>query len=97
MNINVPAWARDHFWEEPPPGHHEFWSFRFPPPCQAGDPLNFKFDGVTVATAIVSFVEQPGQSKCAGSGRFENGYKVYWTPASFKDVRNAAKPEGLFK
>jgi hypothetical protein len=88
MNVNVPAWAQDHFWEEPPPGSWEFWSFgRFKPPCKVGDPLTFRFDGITVASAVVARIEPPGQSKCEGSGRFGNGWKVYWTPDSFKDLR----------
>jgi hypothetical protein len=97
MNINVPAWARDHFWEEPPLGHEEFWSFRFPPPCAAGDTLFFKFDGVTVASAVVSRVERPGLTKCAGTGRFGNGHKVYWHPSSFRDLRQTAETGGLYR
>jgi hypothetical protein len=96
MNINIPDFARDHFWEEPPAGHEEFWSFRFPPPCKAGDPLAFKFDGVIVATATVSRVEQPGLTKCAGTGRFGGGFKVYWSPESFRDVRRKQPATGLF-
>lgn len=98
MNINVPTWARDHFWEEPPPGYEEFWSFRFPPPCKVGDELTFHIDGKPVATAVVSRIEAPGVSKCAGSGRFSNGHKVYWHRSSFRDLRQTAKAEtgGLF-
>jgi hypothetical protein len=88
VNINVPAFARDHFWEEPPPGHHEFWSFRFPPPCKEGDPLTFKFDGKPVACAVVSHIERPGASECEGTGRFRSGWKVFWSPESFIDLRD---------
>lgn len=87
MNINVPPQARDHFWEEPPPGSHEFWSFRFPPPCKVGDELVFRFDGVIVAKAICLRIEKPGRSVCDGTGRFGNGHKVYWAPESFCDCR----------
>lgn len=89
MNINVPEFARDHFWEEPPPGHQEFWSFRFPPPCKVGDTLNFRFDGLIVAHATVERIEAPGQSKCAGTGRFERGWKVFWLPETFRETANA--------
>ena len=89
MNINVPAWARDHFWEEPPLGSQEFWSFRFPPPCKPGDPLYFRFDGIIVAEAIVDRVEAPGRSECEGTGRFKAGWKVFWTQESFVDLRTA--------
>jgi hypothetical protein len=87
MNINVPEWAREHFWEEPPAGSTEFWSFRFPPPCKVGDRLFFRFDGVVVAEAVVSFIEKPGQSECEATGRFRSGWKVFWTPESFVDRR----------
>jgi len=87
MNINVPEFARDHFWEEPPEGFHEFWSFRFPPPCKVGDPLIFRFDKAAVASAIVDRIETPGLSECDGTGRFGKGHKVFWSPDSFVDLR----------
>jgi hypothetical protein len=87
MNINVPVWARDHFWEEPPPGHDEFWSFRFRPPCAPDDRLVFRFDGKPVAEAVVTRIEPPGQSECAGTGRFGSGWKVFWHPGTFVKLR----------
>jgi len=87
MKINVPEAARDHFWEEPPPDTIEFWSFRFPPPCKVGDPLLFCFDKQVVATAVVDHFERPGQSKCEATGRFGGGWKVFWMPESFRDLR----------
>lgn len=90
MNINVPQFARDHFWEEPPPDSMEFWSFRFPPPCKAGDRLVFRFDGKPVAEAIVHHVEGPGKSRCDSTGKFGNGHKVFWTQDSFRDIRHPA-------
>lgn len=96
MNINVPAWARGEFWDEPPEGAWEFWSFRFPPPCKVGDPITFRFDGVTVATAVVAAIEKPGQSRCEHSGRFGSGWKVFWNPADFKDLRRTPTAGGLF-
>ena len=95
MNINVPPQARDHFWEEPPPGSHEFWSFRFPPPCKVGDRLVFRFDGVMVAEAVCSRIEAPGESECESTGRFRRGYKVYWNPASFRDRRQVNITDGM--
>lgn len=91
MNVNVPQWARGHFWEEPPKGSWEFWSFRFKPPCNIGDELIFKFDGVPVAKATVARVERPGQSSCEATGRFLNGWKVFWKPETFIDLRNGPK------
>lgn len=89
MNINVKPEHRDHFWDEPPDGFVEFWSFgRWKPPCKAGDPLIFRFDGAMVARAVCHVVEPPGQSKCAHSGRHANGWKVYWLPETFIDMRS---------
>lgn len=89
MNINVPESARSHFWEEPPAGSWEFWSFRFPPPCKVGDPLHFRFDGKLVASAVVAKIEAPGKTRCEGTGRFGSGHKVFWSPESFRDLRTA--------
>lgn len=83
MNINVPESARSNFWDEPPPGSWEFWSFRFRPPCQEGDPLVFNFDKVPVARAVVAKIEKPGLTACEHSGRFRSGWKVFWNPESF--------------
>lgn len=87
MNINVPVQARAHFWEEPPPGSQEFWSFRFPPPCKPGDRLAFRFDGQIMAEAVCDRIEAPGLSECEGTGRFRGGYKVVWNPETFRDLR----------
>ncbi|MHC4617257.1 MAG: hypothetical protein ACYTEQ_05840 [Planctomycetota bacterium] len=87
MRINVPPSAREHFWEEPPVGHAEFWAFRFKPKCEPGDKLEFYFDGKKVAEARVCNIEPPGQSQCAGTGRFRNRWKVYWLPETFVDLR----------
>ena len=86
MNINVPKWARAHFWDEPPEGDTEFWAFRFKPPCQPGDELVFRFDGVSVARAVCSVIQPPSVSACDSTGRFGDRWKVFWTPASFEDV-----------
>lgn len=85
MNINVPEWAEAEFWDEPPEGSWEFWSFRFAPPCKVGDPLVFRMRGVVVARAVVAAIEGPGVSKCDHSGRFLAGHKVFWDPADFKE------------
>lgn len=87
MNINVPDQAIEHFWEEPPPGSWEFWSFRFPPPCKVGDPMTFRFHGAVIARATVAKIEKPGVSECDSTGRFRGGWKVFWSPDSFVDVR----------
>lgn len=88
MNINVPKWAEEHFWDEPPKGDWEFWAFRFRPPCEVGEILYFRFDKKKiVARAKVAWIEPPGQSKCEHSGEYKNHWKVFWQPESFVDMR----------
>jgi len=87
MNINIPEWAREHFWEEPPDGHWEFWAFRFKPRCEVGEELLFRFDGKPVAKAVCAKIEPPGVSECESTRRFLNRWKVYWSPETFKDLR----------
>lgn len=88
MNINVQPEARDHFWEQEPVGTtHEFWSFRFKPPCKQGDDLFFRFNGIAVAKAICDYIEPPGQSVCSTTGKFLRGWKVFWKCETFKDLR----------
>ena len=94
MNINVPEFAISHFWEEPPAGSWEFWAFRFPAPCKVGDVLNFRYRGTVIARAVCALVEAPGKSKCEGTGRFGGGYKVFWTPESFEDLRSPSRRTG---
>lgn len=86
MNINVPQWAEDHFWDEPPEGACEFWAFRFPPPCKVGDPLVFKMRGVVVARAVCYEIELPGVSRCSHTGAFGPTYKVFWKPETFVEI-----------
>jgi len=87
MNINVPDWAMEHFWEESPDGAWEFWSFRFPPPCKVGDELVFRQNKKPIARATVAMIEKPGQSSCERTGKFKGGWKVFWSPDSFQDLR----------
>jgi len=92
LNINVPEFARAHFWEKPPPGSAEFWGFRWPPPCKPGDRLVFRFDGVPVAEAVVHCVVAPGESRCERTGKFNTTHNVFWRPETFVDLRG--KPAG---
>lgn len=90
MNINIPDEAMDHFWEEPPAGSMEFWSFRFPPPCKVGDELIFRHKKEAIAKGVVWRIERPGQSSCEKTGKFRRGWKVFWRPESFEDLRPPA-------
>jgi hypothetical protein len=87
LNINVPVYAREHFWVEPEEGSVEFWAFRFQPKCNPGDKINFMMDGKVVAEAEVAWIELPGKSSCDSTGRFKSRWKVFWYPDSFKDRR----------
>jgi hypothetical protein len=91
VNINVPRWARSHFWEEPPPGHHEFWAFSRRPRCKEGDEIIFRFDGQPVAKAVVAKIEPPGLTEGMGKYRFRTRWKVFWDPDSFVDLRDQTK------
>jgi len=95
MKINVPDWAREHFWEEPPEGSMEFWAFRFMPPCKIGDVIEFCFDRQLVARAVVGHIEAPSLSACDSTGRFRHRWKVFWSQESFEDLREPARPEKL--
>ncbi|MDD5327460.1 MAG: hypothetical protein PHY02_06555 [Phycisphaerae bacterium] len=87
MRINVPKFAQAHFWDEPPAGVVEFWAFRYKPPCEKGDLLEFYFGGTKVAEATVAMVEARGFSQCEHSGKYKNSWKVFWLQESFKDLR----------
>jgi hypothetical protein len=87
MNINVPTEAREHFWEDPPEGAWEFWSFRFKPPVDIGEKLFFRFDRQIVAQAVCAKIEPPGKSSCESTGKYRHGWKVFWLPDSFIDMR----------
>jgi hypothetical protein len=100
VNINISTGSYDHFWEEPPLGHMEFWAFRFKPSCQMGEEIIFRFKGQVIAKAKVAFIEGPGHSRCAGTGNFERHWKVFWHPDTFVDLRQrlltSASPGPLF-
>jgi|CXWL01.1.fsa_nt_gi hypothetical protein len=49
--------------------------------------LIFRFNGKPVAQAIVARIERPGESSCETTGRFRMGWKVFWEPESFVDLR----------
>ena len=94
MNINIPDWAIEHFWEEPPKGNWEFWAFRFKPKCQIGDKINFHYQKNLVAQAIVNYIEPPGNSECENTARFKNRWKVFWLPETFIDLRGEGNNHG---
>lgn len=86
MNITVTDEALSHFWDEPPQGNWEFWSFRWKPKAQLGDKIYFLHNKTMIATAVIAKIEAPGQSKCELTGKHERGWKVFWTPESFEEL-----------
>jgi len=86
MKITVPPQEFDHFWEDPPPGHDEFWAFRWPVRAKVGDQILFHMNKKPVAEAVISRIEKPGESECERTGRFKNMWKVFWKPESFKKI-----------
>ena len=87
MKINVPETAIEHFWEEPPEEDWEFWAFVWPVKAKVGDTIYFYYNKQLIATAVIALIEPPGISKCESTGRYNNRWKVFWTPESFKDLR----------
>lgn len=87
LKIQVPMWAREHFWDESPAGHIEFWAFRKKPDCQPGERICFYFDQKLVAQAKVHLIEPPSISRCKKTGKFLRRWKVFWKPENFQDLR----------
>lgn len=89
MNVTVSEDVLSHFWEEPPPGHREFWKFRFPPPCKINDVLWFRLHNRVIASAIVlEIVHRPKSYTDDRGATFGPGWYVYWHPQTFVDRRN---------
>jgi 2'-5' RNA ligase/8-oxo-dGTP pyrophosphatase MutT (NUDIX family) len=84
FTIEVPSFARDHFFEDSG-GKEEFWAFKDRPLCLHGEQVVFTFDRYPVAEAVALRVEEPGKTKCDATGLYGDHYKVFWTPASFKE------------
>ena len=87
--IEVPKASREHFWDEPPEGNLEFWAFKDRPRAFYNQKIIFKFDGQPVAEAKVLKIEDPGQSKCDSTGKYEKHWKVFWSPKEFKKYKTA--------
>lgn len=94
MNINIPPDSQQWLFQnhDRSEGSGAIWSFRWPPPCEIGDTLNFRFEGEIVATAIVDDIIPPGV--CDGFAhhgkRYLQGHKVVWMWETFRDVREKA-------
>lgn len=90
MNINIAPDSED--WLFAPRGDDQacLWSLgRYPPPCEIGDTIIFRFDGAPVARAVVDQILKPGEhdTVCHNGKRFLRGYKVVWLQTSFEDMR----------
>lgn len=91
--IEVPREARSHFWEEPPEGNLEFWAFKQRPRCFYNQKIVFTFDRQPVAEARVLRIEDPGNSKCEQTGKYEKHHKVFWNPREFKKYKTASNDD----
>jgi hypothetical protein len=93
MNINIPPDSQQWLFALRGSDMACLWSFRWPPPCQLGDPLFFRFDGRIVARARVRQILPPGEHDtfCHNGRRYLTGHKVVWHQDDFEDLRN--KPE----
>jgi hypothetical protein len=88
--IEVPRDAREHFWVEPPDGNLEFWAFTERPRCFYNQKIIFTFDKQPVAEAKVLKIEEPGNSICEETGKYEKHHKVFWSPKEFHKYKTAA-------
>lgn len=86
FTIEVPKASRDHFWDEPPEGNHEFWAFQHPVIVLPGEKIVFTFDEVPVAEAIVLRTEGPGTTECQQTGKYKDHHKVFWNPNQFRSL-----------
>jgi hypothetical protein len=88
MKITVNEWAEEHFWEEPPEGAvEEFWALRWPVKASVGDRIEFyNVKKEKIAETVIRRIETPGQSECAGTGKFKNMWKVFWNLDDFQKV-----------
>ena len=91
MNINIPPDSEQWLFSDDTRDDSDvaLWSFRYPPPCEVGDPLYFRFDGAIVARATVLEIRPPGELDGPSHHGRRNltGHKVIWLWASFEDLR----------
>lgn len=92
MNINIPPDSEGWLFADRGPRDTCLWSFGWPPPCEVGDDLVFRFGGRPVATAVVYAILPPGDPDTwshHGRRRRLRGHKVVWLQSSFVDLRRA--------
>lgn len=92
MNINIPPDSERWLFAGRTLNMACLWSFRYPPPCELGDELHFRFAGKLVARARVHLILAPGELDTFShhGKRFLSGHKVIWLQEEFEDLR--AKP-----
>ena len=88
FEINVPNWAIEEFWKEPPQNTREFWAFRNEPTCETGETIYFYYNHKLIAKAVVDEIQRPGISTCEATGRFYYLWKVFCKQHTFIDMRN---------
>jgi hypothetical protein len=90
LNINIPPDSEVWLFGARDDDHACLWSFRYPPPCEVGDPLHFRFDGRLVARARVYSILKPGDHDTFShhGKRFLQGHKVIWLQSDFEDLRH---------
>lgn len=93
MNINIPANSRSWLFQPHPRDEGALWSLgRYPPACEVGEQLVFRFDGEAVARAVVHSILEPGDHDgvCHDGSRYLRGWKVVWMWSDFEDVRGTS-------
>lgn len=100
MNINIAPDSRDWLFADRGTDQACLWSLgRYPPPCEIGDMIVFRFDGAPVARAKVHEILKPGEhdTVCHNGKRVLRGYKVVWLQSEFKDMRGTGWDPDLHK
>ncbi len=99
MNINIPPDSEEWLFSDPGDNDGGVWSFRWPPPCEIGHTIIFRFNKVPVARAIVHDILQPGDhdGPCHNGRRYLSGHKVVWLWKDFVDIRGNVKVAEMIK
>jgi hypothetical protein len=89
MNINIPPDSQAWLFGDHGDADGAKWSFRYPPACEVGDTIVFRFDGKAVARAKVYAILPPGtlDGPAHHGKRYLSGHKVVWFWSSFEDMR----------
>lgn len=90
MTINIPPEHEAWLFGECPPGYVRLWSIgRWKPRAEEGDALLFRVGKHIVAEAEIYAIAPPGECNTVSydGSRDLRGYKIFWDPQHFRDLR----------